>query len=199
MLNAANTIFNERLMCPSYEIIGGEKIMAPADNLLHSNSIIRLVVAFENYLFQNKKGYVFADHVDVHFPDGSIYKPDLIVITEENKEIMSTNKAIYGAPDLVVEVLSTSTKKRDLTIKKDTYEKFGVKEYWIIDAFMKIIYAYILRDGKYELDFEYIDYDDDDLKEIPEDEKASARFEISPSIFPELKIKLRDIFSWSYR
>ena len=199
MLNAANAIFNERLMYPSYEIIGGEKIMAPAANLYHSNLIDELAFEFKFYFRQHKNGYVFSDHVDVHFPDGSIYKPDLVVITEENKEIMSTNKAIYGAPDLVVEVLSTSTKKRDLTIKKDTYEKFGVKEYWIIDAFMKIIYAYILRDGKYELDFEYIDYDDDDLKEIPEDEKASARFEISPSIFPELKIKLRDIFSWSYR
>ena len=173
--------------------------MAPAAPLFHSNFIIKLVVAFENYLIHNKKGYVFADHVDVHFPDGSIYKPDLVVITEENKEIMSTNKAIYGAPDLVVEVLSTSTKKRDLTVKKDTYEKYGVKEYWIVDPFMKIIDVYLLRDGKYEFDDEYICYDDEDLEDIPEEEKAEVKFEISPSIFPDLKIKLRDIFSWSYR
>ncbi len=199
MLNATETVFNERRLYPAYEIIGGKKVMSPSANLFHSSSIIKLVVAFENYFIQHKNGYVFADHVDVHFSDGSIYKPDLVVVSEENKSILSTNKAIYGSPDLVVEILSTSTKKRDLTIKKDTYEKYGVKEYWIIDAFMKIIYAYILRDGKYELDFEYIDYDDDDLEEIPKEERESARFEISPSIFPDLKIKLRDIFSWSYR
>lgn len=199
MLNAAAKVLNEKIMFPRYEIIGGEKIMAPSANLYHSNSIIKLVVAFENYFIQHKNGYVFPDNVDVHFPDDSIYKPDLVVISEENKSIMSTNKAIYGAPDMVVEVLSTSTRKRDFTVKKDTYEKFGVKEYWIIDAFMKVIDAYILREGKYELDFEYVYYDEDDLEDLTEDEKAEVKFEISPSIFPEIKIKLRDIFSWHYR
>ena len=176
MLNATDTVFNEKLLYPAYEIIGSKKVMTPSANLFHSNSIIELAFEFKNYFRQHKNGYVFADHVDVYFSDGSIYKPDLVVVSEENKSIMSSNKAIYGSPDLVVEILSTSTKKRDLTIKKDTYEKYGVKEYWIIDAFMKIIYAYILRDGKYELDFEYIDYDDDELEEIPKEERESARF-----------------------
>ena len=198
MLNAANTVFNERLMYPSYEIIGGKKIVAPAAPLYHSSSIIKLVVAFENYFRQNKKGYVFADHVDVHFPDGSIYKPDLVVITEENKEIMSSNKAIYGAPDMVVEVLSRSTRKNDLTIKKDTYEKFGVKEYWIVDPLMKIIDAYILRDGKYEFDDEYVYYEDDEFNDLTDAEKAEVKSEISPSIFPDLKIKLSNIFTWKF-
>ena len=118
MLNTANNVFNERILYPTYEIIGGEKIMAPAANLFHSSNVVELVFEFRNYFRQNKNGYVFTDHVDVHFPDGSIYKPDLVVITEENKEIMSSNKAIYGAPDLVVEVLSKFTKRNDLTIKK---------------------------------------------------------------------------------
>jgi len=199
MLNDAPSVFNEKLLYPTYEIIGGVKILAPSANLFHSSSIIKLIVAFENYFIQHKNGYVFGDHVDVHFSDGSIYKPDLVVITEENKNIMSTNKAIYGAPDMVVEVLSQSTKRRDLTIKKDTYEKFGVKEYWIIDPFIKSVSVYLLREGKYEFDDEYICYDDDEFEDLPEAERAAAKFEISPSIFPELKIKLRDIFSWSYR
>ena len=198
MLNAANTVFNERLMYPSYEIIGGKKIMAPAAPLYHSNGIIELVVAFKNYFRQNKKGYVFADHVDVHFPDGSIYKPDLVVITEENKEIMSSNKAIYGSPDMVVEVLSRSTRKNDLTIKKDTYEKFGVKEYWIVDPLMKTIDTYILRDGKYEFDDEYVYYEDDEFNDLTDAEKAEVKSEVSPSIFPDLKIKLSNIFTWKF-
>lgn len=198
MLNTANTVFNEKILYPSYEIIGGEKIMAPSAPLYHSSFIIKLVVAFENYLIQNKKGYVFADNVDVHFTDGSIYKPDLVVITEENKNIMSNNKAIYGAPDLVVEVLSKFTKRNDLTIKKDTYEKYGVKEYWVVDPLMKIIDVYILRDGKYEFDDEYIQYDDDEFEDLTDAEKAKVKFEISPSIFTDLKIKLSDIFTWKF-
>lgn len=200
MSNDAATVFNERLLYPTYEIIGGEKILAPSANLFHSDAIDELLVEFRIYFRQHKNsGYAFGDHVDVHFPDGSIYKPDLVVITEENKNIMSSNKAIHGVPDMVAEVLSRSTRKNDLTVKKDTYEKYGVKEYWIVDPLMKIISVYILRDGKYALDYEYTCYDDDEFEDLPEAEKAAAKFEISPSIFPELKIKLRDIFSWSYR
>jgi len=202
MSNDAAAVFNERLLYPTYEIIGGVKIMAPSATLFHSNAIGEIYTDFKNYFRQNKKGYVFTDNVDVHFSDGSVYKPDLVVVSEENKNIMSTNKAIYGAPDLVVEVLSRSTRKNDLTVKKDTYEKFGVKEYWIIDPYMEVIDVYILRAGKYELDFEYICYDERDLEEIAdfkEEEKPEIKNEISPSIFPELKIKLRDIFSWSHR
>jgi len=198
MLNAAANVFNERLMYPRYEIIGGEKIVAPSANLYHSSSIVKLIVAFENYFIQHKNGYVFADHVDVHFDNNSVFKPDLVVISEENKSIMSTNKAIYGAPDLVVEVLSKSTKNRDLTIKKDTYEKYGVKEYWIVDPLMKIIDAYILCDGKFVFDDEYICYDDDEIEDLTDAEKAEVKFEISPSIFPDLKIKLKDIFTWKF-
>ncbi len=200
MLNDAAAVFNEKLLYPTYEIIGGVKILAPSATLFHSDAINEILVDFRIYFRQHpNSGYVFGDHVDVHFSDGSVYKPDLVVITEENKNIMSTNKAIYGAPDLVVEVLSQSTKRRDLTIKKDTYEKFGVKEYWIIDPFIKSVSVYLLREGKYEFDDEYICYDDDEFEDLPEAEKAATKFEISPSIFPELKIKLRDIFSWSYR
>ena len=200
MLNAADTVFNERLMYPTYEIIGGKKIMAPSATLFHSDAIDELLFEFRLYFRQHQNsGYAFGDHVDVHFSEDSVYKPDLVVITEENKSIMSTNKAIYGAPDMVVEVLSRSTRKNDLTVKKDTYEKYGVKEYWIIDPLMRIIYTYILCEGKFVLGYEYTCYDDDEFKDLPEEEKAEVKFEISPSIFPDLKIKLRDIFSWSYR
>ena len=199
MSNDAAAVFNEKLLYPTYEIIGGVKILAPSANLFHSNAIDEILVDFRIYFRQHpNSGYAFGDHVDVHFPDGSIYKPDLVVITEENKNIMSSNKAIYGAPDMVVEVLSTSTKKRDFTIKKDTYEKFGVKEYWIVDPFIKSVSVYLLRDGKFELDDEYIYYNEEDFAELTEEEKATAKFEISPSIFPELKIKLSFIFGWVY-
>ena len=198
MLNAANTVFNERILYPTYEIIGGKKIMAPSANTYHSNTIGEIFWEFKTYFRKNKFGYVFTDNVDVHFPDGSIYKPDLVVVTKENASIIDWKKSIKGVPDMVVEVLSKFTKRNDLTIKKDTYEKYGVKEYWVVDPLMKIIDVYILRDGKYEFDDEYIQYDDDEFEDLTDAEKAEVKFEISPSIFPDLKIKLSNIFTWKF-
>ena len=121
-------VINERLLYPSYEIIGGEKFMSPAANLTHSDIIGRLYLFIGNYLMEKKCGYVYPDDVDVHFSDGSLYKPDLCVVLKSNEKILAGRKAIYGAPDMVVEVLSHSTRKKDITIKKDTYETQGVRE-----------------------------------------------------------------------
>ena len=161
--------------------------------------LLLLTLHFENYFFQHQNGYVFADDVDVHFPDGSIYKPDLIVVSKENENILEWHKAIFGAPDMVVEVLSQSTKRNDETIKKDTYEKFGVKEYWIVNPYMQSIEVYILRDGKYELDSsDYVIYNDEEWRKLNDEQKAASKTTISPTIFPEIKIRLIDIFSWRY-
>ena len=73
--------------------------------------------------------------------------------------------------------------------------------YWIVNPFVKSVSVYLLREGKYELDFEYILYDENDLAEIAEmkdEEKPEIRNEVSPSIYPEIKIKLSDIFSWEF-
>ena len=148
-------IINERLLYPSYEIIGGEEFMSPAPNLDHSDIIFKLSFVIGGYLIEHKSGYVYTDNVDVHFSDGSLYKPDLVVILKENEEILNWSSNIYGAPDMVVEVLSKSTRRNDLTIKKDTYEANGVREYWIVDPWMKSIDVYLLKDGKFFFETDY--------------------------------------------
>lgn len=191
-------ILNERLLYPTYEIIGGEKFMAPAPTLDHSDTVFKLAYAIGGYLMEHKSGYVYTDNVDVRFSDGSIYKPDLCVVLKSNEKILASRKAIFGAPDMVVEVLSRSTQKKDRTIKKDTYEAQGVKEYWIIDPYMKVVSVYLLRDGKYELDDEYILFDDEDLESLTDEEKAAIKSEIPVSILEGLKIPLEFVFSWGY-
>ena len=192
-------MLNDAQFYQIHEIIGGEKIMAPAAIPIHGNIIVKLAFEFELYFRQHRNGYVFADDVDVHFPDGSIYKPDLVVVSKENEHILEWHKAIFGAPDMVVEVLSQSTKKNDETIKKDTYEKFGVKEYWIVNPYMQSISVYNLRDGKYELDSsDYVIYNDEEWRKLNDTQKAVSKTTISPAIFPEIKIRLIDIFSWRY-
>lgn len=194
----ATEIINERLLYPSYEIIGGKKIMAPAANLEHGYIVGRLYYVFVNYFLTHKNGYVHMDNTDVHFSDDNLYKPDLSIVLKPNEQILASRKAIYGAPDMVVEVLSRSTKKKDLTVKKDTYEAQGVKEYWVIDPYMEVVSVYLLRDGKYFLNDEYIRFDDKDLESMTDDDKAAIKHEVPVSILDGLTIPLDFIFSWGY-
>ena len=148
----ATEVINDALFYQSYEIIGGKKFMAPSVAPAHGKIIMRIGTVVENHLHANNLGDVFPDDVDIHFPDGTLFEPDLVVVLKNNSAIIDWRRGIYGAPDMVVEVLSHSTRKRDLTIKKDTYEANGVREYWIINPWMKSIDVYLLRDGKYFLD-----------------------------------------------
>ncbi len=191
-------MINDALFYQPYEIIGGEKIMSAMAYLNHSGIIMNLGNKIFNYVVANKCGYVFPDNVDVHFPDGNLFRPDLTVITVENKKILNWKGAINGVPDMVVEVLSRSTKKNDLTIKKDIYESNGVKEYWIVDPWAKSVTVYILRDGKFEFEHEYFKCDADEWSGFNDEEKAAYKSEIKVSIFDDLFIKVDDIFSWGY-
>lgn len=187
-------MLNEVLLYPSYEIIGGEKFMAPSARPFHSKIVMILSAAIHNYVAKYDCGEVFPDNVDIHLPDGNIFKPDLSVITSENSKIIEWDRAIYGVPDMVVEILSKSTKKNDLTIKKDTYEANGVKEYWIVDPFYNTVDVYLLRDGKYYLDGEYILYNEDEWETLNDEQRAENKTEITLATFPDLTIKLSDIF-----
>ena len=176
-----------------------KKIMAPAANPTHGSIIGRLYMFIGAYLDAKNAGYVFADDVDVYLLEGPLFKPDLIVVLEENSSIIDWRKGIYGAPDMVVEVLSKSTKKRDVTIKKDAYEANGVREYWIVDPWMKSIDVYLLHDSKFEFDNEYILFDDDEFERLTDSEKAEVKTEVPVSILDGLTVPLKYIFKWGYK
>lgn len=182
-----------------YEIIGGEKFMAPSASAYHSKLTMRVARVIDNYVFDNKCGHVFIDSLEVHLPDGNIFRPDLIVITKENAGLINWNRGIYGVPDMVVEVLSKATRKNDLSAKKDSYEACGVKEYWIVDPYMKVVDVYLLRDKKYYLDEEYVYYEDEEeFSQLTDEEKANVKSEIKLSIFEDCVVKLEDIFSYNF-
>lgn len=113
-----------------YEIINGELYMIPAPSLGHQRTIRRLLYAIENFLQDNPLGEVFPAPTDVIFSDINILQPDLVFIGKEKFAIL-TRENIQGAPDLVIEVLSASTEKRDRKLKLNIYSKFGVPEYWM--------------------------------------------------------------------
>ena len=192
-------VINERELYPSYEIIGGEKIMASAANTIHNVIGGRLFMFIGSYLDAKDLGYCFTDNADVYFPDGSLFQPDFSIVLKENEQIITWGGDIYGAPDMVVEILSESTKKRDVTIKKDAYEANGVREYWIIDPWIKSVTVYLLQDGKYFLDDEYILFDEKELEKLNDAEKAEIKNEVPVSILDGLKVPLKYIFKWGYR
>lgn len=192
-------ILNERLRYRTYEIIGGEKIMSPAPNPTHGGVVGRLLMIIAAYLDETDGGYVLGDNTDVYFPDGTLLKPDLSVVLEKNSAIINWSRGIYGVPDMVVEVLSKSTRKKDLTIKKNIYEAQGVREYWIVDPWVKGISVYLLRDGKYYLDDDYILFDAEEFENLYDEEKAEVKNEIPVSTLEGLTIPLKRIFKWGYK
>lgn len=183
-----------------YEIIEGEKIMAPSPGWRHVNVTANLVTIIGGYTRINKLGVVAPDNFDVHFPDGSLFRPDFIFICAENAKSLfkSKDNTFHGVPDMVAEIFSRSTMKRDVGIKKDIYERNGVKEYWIIDPWRESIDVYLLRDGKYELDGQYENWSDDELLQISEDERAKIEMEVPVAVLDGFKVKIRNIFGWYF-
>jgi Uma2 family endonuclease len=88
--------------------------------------------------------------VDVIFDDGNVYQPDVVYVSGERTEKIVKDR-LYGAPDLAIEILSPSNAYYDLRQKKAIYEKYGVKEYIIIDPMEQIAECYILSEGQYVL------------------------------------------------
>ncbi|MBQ9486230.1 MAG: Uma2 family endonuclease [Selenomonadaceae bacterium] len=191
-------MLNDALFYESYEIIEGEKIMSPSPDAFHNRTLFRLGIIIGQYTIENNCGYVFTDNLDVHLPDGNLFRPDLVVVKSDNEKIIHWDGTIYGVPDMVVEVLSRATRRKDLTIKKDIYESNGVKEYWIIDPWAKAVDVYILREGKFELEGEYFKYSATAWRELSDEEKAAVKSEIKVGIFEDCVVKVADIFSWGY-
>ena len=183
-----------------YEIIGGEKFMAPSPGWGHVNVTANLIKLIGNYASINKLGVVAPDNFDVHLPDGNVFQPDFIFISAENAKLLFQSKenTIHGVPDMVAEIFSKSTMKRDLGIKKDIYERNGVKEYWIIDPWSENIQVYLLRDGKYFLDNVYQNYSDDELAQLSDEERAEVQMEVPVNVLKDFKVKIRNIFGWYF-
>lgn len=88
--------------------------------------------------------YPFISPVDVQLDcdDKTVVQPDVMIICDRGKH---KNGRIFGAPDMVVEILSPSTRKKDMFLKLYKYGNAGVREYWIIDPLKKIILQYDLE------------------------------------------------------
>ena len=120
-----------------YDMINGVLQMSPSPEFEHSKRANRFNFQILQFLEKNPIGEVVFE-CDVLLPDGGdVVRPDISVILKENMNKVKMH--IHGAPDIVAEVLSPSTKNRDLGVKADRYLNCGVKEYWIVDPKEKSI------------------------------------------------------------
>ncbi|HEU5141094.1 MAG TPA: Uma2 family endonuclease [Bacillales bacterium] len=136
-----------------YEIDDGALyVMEPAPRIQHQELLVSLSAHLKTHC--HPEGKVLISPVDIKFAEKNVKQPDLVFVSKERKDIVK-EKAVEGSPDLLVEILSPSTGKRDKKEKKETYERFGVKEYWILDPYYEVLEQFILRDGRYDLDEVY--------------------------------------------
>ena len=181
-----------------YELIEGEKFMAPSADIGHNNVVAKLAMIIGMHAAINRLGLVFTDSLDVHFPDGNLFKPDFIFVSSANEKLYVDQKrnTLHGVPDMVAEIFSRSTMKRDIGIKKDVYERNGVREYWMIDPWRETVEVYLLRDGKFEFGGLYQNWSEDELLRLPEEERAEVEFEIPVAVLDGFKVKIKNIFGW---
>ena len=133
------------------------RFMSPAPKLKHQKINGILFVNLFKIIENSKcKCEVFSAPFDVRLPENgekadeqiyNVVQPDICVICDQSK--LDENGCI-GAPDLIVEIISKSSERRDAIEKKALYEKVGVKEYWIVYPNDEIIHVYILLNEKYE-------------------------------------------------
>ena len=116
-----------------HEIIDGVHYVTPSPVLRHQQLIGRLFVAIANFLEEHPEvGQAFLSPLDTVFSPWDVVEPDLVFVAADQLDIL-TEPNIQGAPALVVEILSPSTRRRDLGIKRQLFDRGGVREYWVVD------------------------------------------------------------------
>ncbi len=116
-----------------YEAIEGELYVTAAPTLRHQRISRHLLLALHELLGDPDRGELFYAPTGIEFPateEG--VQPDLVFVSSERRGIL-TDLWIRGAPDLVVEILSPTTARRDRGVKRKLYERQGVEQYWIVD------------------------------------------------------------------
>lgn len=142
----AKTPEDERWELIDGELINNEEIMAPSAKEAHQRNQMQLGSRMFFFSEENDLGRVYADF-DVVLSETDTVRPDLIFVAKERLHIITADN-VQGAPDLVVEIRSESTARRDWTVKRELYARHGVREYWLTDPEAATVAVLLLDGGK---------------------------------------------------
>ncbi len=126
---------------PRYQLIDGDLHMAASPNLFHQEILLNIARLLAAYLDQNPIGKVCVAPLDVFLTETNVFQPDVLFVAKNG---------LHGAPDLVIEILSQSTRRLDLGSKKRVYARCGVLDLWLIDPADRKVTVYDLRKSEVE-------------------------------------------------
>lgn len=123
--------------------------MAPAPSPFHQRSVGQLFKFLDDWVQHHHLGEVFVTLIDMVLAPHRSTQPDVVFIATDRLEIVQ--EQIRGPADLVAEVISPTSRRRDRIDKRDLYEQHGVKEYWLIDPEAETVEVLFLQSGQYRL------------------------------------------------
>ncbi|MHB8879399.1 MAG: Uma2 family endonuclease [Myxococcaceae bacterium] len=159
-----------------YQILDGELDVTPAPSPRHQKISRKLQVILMRALEETGLGEVYNAPIDVILDKHNVIQPDLVFIRKERMEMVGP-KNIQGVPDLLVEILSPSTRRTDVLVKSRIYASFGVPSYWIVDPDLDRLELFRLEAGTYVSAGLY-----------------SSPAVVTPAEFPGLEIPLAKVF-----
>jgi Uma2 family endonuclease len=133
-----------------HEIIDGKHYVSPTPPTRHQIVLVNLLHHLHPMVREHRLGRVLAAPVDVVLSDTDVVEPDLLYLSTAHLDRL-TEANVQGAPDLVVEILSDSTRRTDEITKRRLYERWGVAEYWVVDPVIEAVKVYRRTgEGRYE-------------------------------------------------
>ena len=163
-----------------HELIDGDHYVTPAPLTKHQRIVANLHRLIGPVVHEHSLGTVLFAPVDVLLSHVDVVQPDFLFVSKA-RTVIITESNIQGAPDLVVEILSESTRKNDEGIKRLLYERAQVQEYWIIDPVSKSVKTFLLQEGRYHAPHELT--------------SAPTTTALTTPLLPGLSLSLSEIFS----
>ena len=163
-----------------HELIDGEHYVTPSPNIGHQEILGRLYLLIGNWLAEHPVGRAYFAPLDVVFSNFDVVEPDLLYMSNERAAEIITPMHVHGVPELVVEIGSKGTRRRDETIKLRLYDRSGVSEYWFVDPEVDVVRVYRREGGQFSRAIEL---------------SREAGDVLTTSLLPGLDLELSRIFS----
>jgi Uma2 family endonuclease len=162
-----------------HEILDGEHYVSPAPLTRHQRISSKAHLRLGSFVDAHRLGWVLYAPTDVVLSLHDVVQPDLLFISNERLGII-TEANVQGAPDLVIEILSEKTRRQDEGLKREIYERYGVREYWMLDPDRNSVRIYRRIGNR--------------LRLVAEFSAAAAGDVLTTPLLPGLEIRLAEIF-----
>jgi Uma2 family endonuclease len=162
-----------------HELIDGEHYVTPSPSLKHQRISLNISYAVERFLRQHPVGRLFYAPADVILSPSDVVAPDLFYLSNAKSPDISTAANVRVTPELVIEIGSPSTRRRDETTKRVLYEHASVSEYWVVDTELDVVRIYRRLDERFAR---------------PEQLSLEAGDVLTTALLPGLELPLSEIF-----